>query len=164
MLRAGNPTALKWALKKMLLLERNPECGEPLHGNLIGWRKLVVGDRNWRVVWRVTWDDSGATVVDVAEVWAVGARSDAEVYQEMAVRAQQMRPGPQTTALIEVIERLGKAGSEVHARPEPTPIDSVPDWLHDCLVRVVGLDRTAVDQLTPEQAQTRWNSYTSAPR
>ena len=42
------PLALKWPLKKMLLLERDPNAGDPLLGGLIGWRKLVVGDRDWR--------------------------------------------------------------------------------------------------------------------
>lgn len=47
---------------------------------MIGFRKLVAGDRDCRIVWRVTHDDSQRVVVDVAEVWAFGARSDAEVY------------------------------------------------------------------------------------
>ena len=82
-----DPQIVRWALKKMLLLERDPEAGEALRGGLIGWRKLTVSDRDWRVIWRVTHDQSGRVVVEyVAEVWAVGARSDAEVYAEMADR------------------------------------------------------------------------------
>lgn len=49
-LAASVPQALRWALKKMLLLEESPDAGEPLLGNLIGWRKLTVGDRDWRIV------------------------------------------------------------------------------------------------------------------
>jgi mRNA interferase RelE/StbE len=47
-----DPQIVRWALKKMLLLERDPEAGQALHGVLIGWRKLVVGDRDRRVDWR----------------------------------------------------------------------------------------------------------------
>ncbi len=48
-----DPQVARQALKKMILLERDPEAGEPLLGALIGFRKLIVGDRHWRIVWRV---------------------------------------------------------------------------------------------------------------
>lgn len=35
---------LVWALKKLLMLERDPLAGEPLLGALVGYRKLVVGN------------------------------------------------------------------------------------------------------------------------
>jgi mRNA interferase RelE/StbE len=57
-------------LTKMPLLERDPVAGEPLLGDLVGGRKLVVGDRARRVVWRVREPVPGHTVVEVAEVWA----------------------------------------------------------------------------------------------
>ena len=69
-LHRKDPQIVRWAFKKMLLLERSVDAGEPLLGDLIGFRKLVVGDRDWRIVWRTTTDTVGATVIDVAEVWA----------------------------------------------------------------------------------------------
>lgn len=36
-----DPQIVRWAVKKMLLLERNPEAGAELHGTLIGWHKLT---------------------------------------------------------------------------------------------------------------------------
>src|SRR5258707_1738557 len=93
----------------MLLLERNPEAGQPLHGALIGWRKLVVvGDRDWRVVWGVTHDDADTIVVDVAGVWAVGARSESAVYAEMTSRVQRLPSSPATLALSDGVSRLGR--------------------------------------------------------
>lgn len=86
MRRKGDLQVVRWALKKCLLLERDPEAGKEIRGGLIGFRKIVVGDRDRRVVWRVPHDETGRTVVDVAEVWAVGARSDAEDYDEVQAR------------------------------------------------------------------------------
>lgn len=60
----------------MLLLERSTEAGEPLLGTLLGCRKLVVGDRDYRIVWRETVDDAHQPVLDIAEVWAAGVRAD----------------------------------------------------------------------------------------
>ena len=40
MARKGDPQVVRAALKKCLLLERDPEAGEPLKGGLIGYRKL----------------------------------------------------------------------------------------------------------------------------
>jgi mRNA interferase RelE/StbE len=62
-------------LKKILLLEDNPRAGYPLGSALTGFRKLVVGRNTWRVVYRVI-----AGKVEICEIWAVGARADAEVY------------------------------------------------------------------------------------
>ena len=49
----ADPQIVRWALKKMIQIERDPNAGAPLLGGLIGYRKIAVGDRDWRVVWRV---------------------------------------------------------------------------------------------------------------
>jgi hypothetical protein len=41
-LQKKNRPALKWAMKKFLLIERNPEAGAPLGGGLHGYRKLTI--------------------------------------------------------------------------------------------------------------------------
>ena len=56
-LQKKNRSALGWAMKKFILIERNPEAGAPLGGGLHGYRKLTVSDRDWRIVWRVTFDE-----------------------------------------------------------------------------------------------------------
>lgn len=162
MVRKGDPQVVRWALKKCLLLERNPEAGEELRGTLIGYRKLVVGDRDWRVVWRVTHDTDGAPVVDVAEVWAVGARSDADVYAEMTARVTQLSRQPATVPLADAIQRLGKVAAGVPAQPEPAR-EKLPPWLVQVLTRVVGLPEDEVSRLTRDQAERLWTDYTSQP-
>ena len=145
----------------MLLLERDPYAGEELHGDLIGWRKLVVGNRDWRIIWRATSDDIGAIVVDIAEVWAVGARSDAAVYREMAERVALLPKNPPTLALTEVIERLGRAATAIQAARE-IPAEPVPDWLLNRLVHTAGLDRADVERLTLEEAVDAWTAWSTS--
>jgi len=174
MARKGDPQVVRWALKKCLLLERDPEAGEPLRGALIGYRKLVVGDRDWRIIWRVTHDDAGRPVVDVAEVWALGARSDSEVYAEMNARVATLSGTPATVPLAQVIERLGKAAAGItgeNAEPATGPAgdsadgsSGLPMWLVQSLVKVAGLPPAEVVQLSEPEALHRWNDYISAPR
>jgi mRNA interferase RelE/StbE len=178
MVRKGDPQVVRWALKKCLMLERDPEAGEELRGALIGYRKLTVGDRDWRVVWRVTHDDEGTPIVDVAEVWAMGARSDSEVYDEMGSRVAALSANPATLPLAEVIERLGKvaaglAGKNAEpakgadaafAAPKPGVGEQLPDWLAQALVKVVGLTPEDVAQLSEAEANQRWLEHISTPR
>jgi mRNA interferase RelE/StbE len=160
-----DPQIVRWALKKMLLLERDPEAGEILHGELIGFRKLVVGDRDWRIVWRVSHDDSGAVIVDVAEAWAVGARSAAAVYAEMRARVAQLAADqPATVALAETIDRLGRIASDITPTPEPAAPVSLPDWLVDRLHHQVGLTPDHISSLSLEQAVDAWTAWSATPR
>jgi len=71
--------AKKRVLKAMKKLEDEPDKrGHPLGsnatGNLTNFRKLVVGDREYRIVYRV--EGAGEVVV----VWVVGQRADRECY------------------------------------------------------------------------------------
>lgn len=157
------PQALTWPLKKMLLLEENPSAGEPLLGGLISWRKLTVGDRDWRIVWRPTTDPDSTPVIEVAEVWAVGARSDSEVYEEMAARVTSMPNNPRTVALAEVIERFGKLRAGITPASPPVK-EGLPDWLIDQLVHTAGLRRDLVEGLTLQEAVDAWTAWTTKPR
>lgn len=163
MQRKGDPQVVRWALKKCLLLERDPEAGDELRGGLIGFRKLVVGDRDWRVVWRVTSDEVGRTVVDVAEVWAVGARSDAEIYTEMQQRVATLKGEPKTIALADALQALGRVSAGLDATAEPVAAEELPAWLRHVLTKVVRMPADEVTKLSPEQAHDIWTAYTSAP-
>ncbi len=158
-----DPQILRQALKKMLLLERDPRAGEPLLGGLMGFRKLTVGDRHWRIVWRVTTDDSGAEVVEIAEIWAAGARSDGEVYAEMTDRVETLPDSPSITQLADVIESLGRSAQQIRAARRPAG-EPVPDWLADRLIHTAGMERADVDALTPEEAMEAWEAFITRPR
>jgi mRNA interferase RelE/StbE len=68
MLVRSDPQIVRQVLKRLLYIERNPTVGDPLLGDLIGYRKLTVGDRHWRIIWRVVTDSNGDLVVEIAEV------------------------------------------------------------------------------------------------
>ncbi|MBU6240777.1 MAG: type II toxin-antitoxin system RelE/ParE family toxin [Acidobacteria bacterium] len=84
-----NPSAVLIVAAKIEMIQRNPEVGEPLRGALAGFRKLAVQNRQLRIIWRVTWEDGGTAIVDIAEIWAVGHRRDNVVYRVMDKRAKE---------------------------------------------------------------------------
>lgn len=71
---SGNLTLF---LAKLVRLEAvGKEAGLPLGRGPVGWRKIVVGDRNWRIVFTVNQEETTATVL------VVGDRDDAQCYEE----------------------------------------------------------------------------------
>ncbi|MGH3833757.1 MAG: type II toxin-antitoxin system RelE family toxin [Pseudonocardiaceae bacterium] len=83
---AARVTVLK-GLKK---LQSEPEkrgspLGSKLSGNLTTFRKLVVGDRDYRIIYRI--DSDGSAVV----VWVIGRRSDDEIYR-LAMSRLRLHP------------------------------------------------------------------------
>lgn len=139
--------------KKLMLLEDNPQAGLPLGGPLTGYRKLVVGNRDWRIVYRETHDGT----IEICEVWVVGARSEDEVYREAAARIATLPPSPTAHTLAHVLNRLGYAPV-----PEPEPV-TPPAWLVTRLVHSAGRDPNEVAAMTLDEALQAWTDYQSGP-
>jgi mRNA interferase RelE/StbE len=158
-LRRIGPYAVPEVLKKVLLLVDDAEAGYPLGGELTGYRKLVVGRNTWRIVYRITDDKT----VEIFEVWAIGARADAEVYTEAAtlIRTAAGRR-PELIRLAEVIERLGRTAGDV-VFEEQTPREPVPDWLASRLIFSAGMAREEVAALDLQEAVDLWTAYMSKP-
>lgn len=99
-------------LRKIMLLEENPDAGQPL-GNRAGsqlatFRKLVVGNRDWRIVYRV--EPSG----DIVVIWVVADREDDVVYREASRRLQEVAgKSPETVGFEGFVDRLKKRGRDV---------------------------------------------------
>lgn len=163
MLFKADPQIVRRAFKRMIQLESDPNAGEPLLGGLIGYRKITVGDRDWRVVWRVTEDEAGGLLVEVAEVWAVGYRKDGEVYDEIRHRVAQAGTSPATKALSEVLDLFTKQARGLSATTEPAQPETVPKWLNQALLHVVRLPREQVEQMSLAEAEQAWADYTSGP-
>lgn len=163
-LRRLDGAPLVWALKKMLLLETNPLAGEPLLGPLVGYRKLVVGNRDWRIVWRPVTDERGTLTIEVAEVWAVGARADGEVYAEMERRVASLGDTPVRRSLEAVVGELGKAARAVQVNPVAVPPSAPEPWLVDRLVHTAGMGRAEVTAMTSEQAVDAWTAFITRRR
>jgi mRNA interferase RelE/StbE len=59
---------LRAFLRKLLEIEqKGSQAGVSLGRELTGWRKLTVGDRNWRIVFRVNPDETVATVCVIGD-------------------------------------------------------------------------------------------------
>lgn len=158
-----DPSVMRKVITKMLILELNTEAGEPLLGDLMGWRKLTVGDRTWRIIWRSKKDESGGQMIEIAQVWAIGARSDSDIYDEMKRRIASAPPSPQTRALFDVLELFGEKVGDVVATPEP--MDSpAPKWLLDRLEHSVGLHQSQIRGLSVEQAMEIWEEHIRRPK
>jgi mRNA interferase RelE/StbE len=89
-LRGLDGSARKLVVRALATLRDSPgERGAPLGsrrlGNLSGFRKLVVGDRQYRVIYRVEEDGS------VCVVWVIGSRVDEECYQ-LAIARLALHP------------------------------------------------------------------------
>lgn len=157
----ADPQIVRWALKKMIQLERDPNAGDPLLGGLIGYRKITVGDRDWRVVWRVEQDEVGDYLIEVAEVWAVGYRKDSEVYAEISQRIAHAGSTPKTKALSEVLELFAKQARDLTATPEPDKPEPVPKWLTEALLYVVRIPASRVERMSLEEAEKAWTDHIS---
>jgi mRNA interferase RelE/StbE len=156
-LRRIGPDAVPKVLKKVLLLEDNAEAGYPLGGALAGFRKLVVSRNTWRIIYRVTEDKT----IEICEIWAVGARADAEVYREATTRLRAAgRTRPEMVQLAAVIERLGRVVDEIETVRAPTR-EPVPDWLANRLIFTVGMAREEVAALSLQEAVDRWTDFMS---
>lgn len=155
-----DPQIARGALRKVLLLERDPYAGRPLVGDLAGWRKLVVGDRHWRIVWRVVEEADGTTGVEISEVWAVGPRENSAVYDELRSRLSNLPNTPAARDLRDLLDRFGlDAGAAA-----PPPPDPVPDWLIVRLTDKAGLPRERVLTMSLEEAIAAWEDWMSQPR
>lgn len=91
-------------LKKLVRLEEvGKDAGQPLGQGLTGWRKIVVGDRNWRIIFNT---DARETV---ATVWVIGDRDDAECYRVAQGRVAELgKAQPQAESLAAVMLRLSE--------------------------------------------------------
>jgi mRNA interferase RelE/StbE len=103
--------SLKQFFKKLLEIEANgSEAGEPLGRDLVGWRKITVGNRNWRIVFRVAKDETVATVC------VIGDREDAACYEEAQRRARRAKDADAASLAASMIELLGSRKQRNAAR------------------------------------------------
>jgi mRNA interferase RelE/StbE len=99
---SGNLTLF---LKKLVRLEEvGKAAGQPLGGSLTGYRKIVVGDRNWRIIFTV---DPAETV---ATVLVIGDRDDAACYDEATRRVRALGASkPAAVSLAAVMLELSES-------------------------------------------------------
>jgi len=156
-----NKELLRIVLKKILLIKRNPMAGQPLLGEFIGWRKLTVGNRHWRIIWRICHDESGAVIIEIAEIWAIGARADSKIYKELRERLETLPSNQKVISLREVLAYLGHG--QMPAKDlllsEPVPV-----WLAQRLLKNLQISQTEIDLMDGETAMSIWENYLSQPK
>lgn len=77
---------LKTFFAKLLEIEqKGSEAGEPLGRDLVGWRKITVGNRDWRIIFRVDKRE------EVATVCVIGDREDGACYEEAKQRVDRVK-------------------------------------------------------------------------
>jgi mRNA interferase RelE/StbE len=91
-------------LKKLIRLEEvGKDAGLPLGQGLVGWRKIVVGDRNWRIIFTTDPDET------VATVWVIGDRDDAECYDIARQRVEAAgKERPHVASLAAVMFQISQ--------------------------------------------------------
>ncbi len=93
---------LKQFFKKLLEIEASgSQAGEPLGRNLVGWRKITVGNRNWRIIFRLSKEETVATVC------VIGDREDAACYEEAQRRAAQAKHADATSLAASMLDLFG---------------------------------------------------------
>jgi len=94
--------------KKLLRLEAvGNDAGLPLGRGLTGWRKIVVGDRTWRIVFKT---DPAETV---ATIWVIGDRDDNACYEEATRRVQATGENqPEAISLAATMFQISQARAE----------------------------------------------------
>jgi mRNA interferase RelE/StbE len=111
-------------------------------------------------VYRITADAR----LEICEVWAIGARADAEVYMAAAARVAAARPSrPEIVQLTRIIERLGRLAGNITVEPTAKTREPVPDWLADRLIHSAGMAREAVAALELREAVDLWAAFSSKP-
>ncbi len=154
-LRKKDPQTVRSILKKCLLIEKNPYAGKALLGDLVGYRRLVVGNRDWRIVWQVI--EASGLSVDIAEIWAAGARADDDVYREMKERIAGMPDTALTSSLREVAEVFAP-GAGIRSTHESVD-DPIPQWLRTRLIHTAGLHHDRLDGMSGEEAMRLWEQF-----
>lgn len=151
-----NKELLRQVLKKIILIERNPMAGHPLLGGFIGWRKLTVGDRHCRIIWRTHTDKSGTLIVEIAEIWAIGARADSKIYKELCERLNTLTPNQKVQSLREVLAYLGHG---LMPAKDPMSREPVPTWLANRLLKNLHISQVEIDLMDAEVAISMWENY-----
>jgi mRNA interferase RelE/StbE len=104
-------------LKKLLRLEEvGQDAGLPLGRGLTGWRKIVVGDRNWRIIFTT---DPGETV---ATIWVIGDRDDSACYEEALHRVEALgKNRPEAVSLAAAMFQLSELRKSERKRRQKRP-------------------------------------------
>ena len=104
-------------LKKLIRLEEvGKDAGLPLGRGLTGWRKIVVGDRNWRTIFTTDPDEK------VATIWVIGDRDDNACYEDALRRVEALgKNRPEAVSLATAMFQLSEMRKSEKKRQQKRP-------------------------------------------
>lgn len=133
--------------KKLLYIETQPVlAGLPLTGPLNGMRKIVVGDRIWRIVWRVL---TSRTPL----VWGIGKRDHADIYREVERRIKLLGEDPHTVTIAEMLSSLQERVKPVVER------EDIPREVLEALYHEMELSIQTIETLSAHEAISLYERY-----
>jgi len=86
------------------------------------------------------------------------ARAESAIYAEMTRRVATLPKNPQTIALGDVIESLGRTAMGLRVEEQQSR-EPLPEWLLSRLVYTAGFARREVESLDAEAAMELWERY-----
>jgi mRNA interferase RelE/StbE len=103
-------------LKKLIRLEEvGKDAGLPLGRGLTGWRKIVVGNRNWRIIFTTDPEET------VATIWVIGDQNDDACYAEAQRRVQSLgKSRPEASSLAAAMFQISEAQKQERKRRKRT--------------------------------------------
>lgn len=144
-------------VRRLLYIQRDSQVGFLLSGHFADFRKLKVTHPELRIVWKVLHDENGEEVIEIAQIWAIGARANGEIYKELKKRIALLEGNQEATELSRVLAIIATGKRE--AIPKLQPLDPVPSYLEEALVNRMGLSAEAVRGLTGPIALELWTQF-----
>lgn len=102
--RVARTGSISLFLAKLVYLEEHGKAaGLPLGRELTNWHKIVVGNRNWRIIFTTDPEET------VATVWVIGDRADSECYDVARKRVAALgKTNPEAKSLASAMLRVSK--------------------------------------------------------
>lgn len=148
---ASKNKALRQAFfKKLLFIEAAPQlAGRPLTGPLSEMRKIKVGDRIWRIVWK-------ALSKERSQVWGIGKRDHSDIYREVERRIKILGNHPETVSIAKMLSQLQQRLAPVLQR------DDIPQHILEALYSEMKLSIETIETLSAEEAHSLYERYVKA--
>ncbi len=133
-------------LKKLIYIAASPNiAGVALTGRLSGMRKIKVGERIWRIIWRV--------VKEQGEVWGIGRRDHLEIYREVERRIAILGENPETNTLAQILLKLHTSAKPILERKD------IPKEILEALIYEMGLSFETIMTLSVDESISLYERY-----
>ena len=156
-LKKRHHTVLTLVFKKLQYLSANPGAGLRLSGDLSEFKKVTVGNRAWRIVYKERLSADGL-ILEIAEIWGIGARSESAIYEEVRQRIKEIPAGPLTVSLYDVLLMLQEPKFSL-ATPATSPREPVPAALRSRLMTEMGLSDSSLIGMSATEALELWEHH-----